>query len=340
MHKCLPLLAIALGGALASCVTSASIPYDGGKVRSTAVSYEFTQPPLLQSLAGKSYRVEVTGAPTHGPLAIDAFDRRGLQRLEAPESVGVLASIVIHDPAYNAPGYSDVYGAYAPALSATTRYEIAIQDRAGKQLDARVGERRSTQPIAGAGVFTTVEEATSAALELQSDSATSNTHTAALVERARREAFAAALEALDDFALQLCEGRPLKVSVPVVRDAAGVDCEDAFELLTRADRPLQVRAALNAYANRKRVAKSKGATAQYGVLCGIAACQTMLGDLSNAWTTAREALALEPTGVEAQKIQDAILREETKAGLDVIPAEERVVAQARLDALARNRSNY
>ena len=151
-------------------------------------------------------------------------------------------------------------------------------------------------------------------------------------QEATKGALAEAGKSASKLAEGLFQERNIALDVPVVRSAAGLDLESGYLLLTEAEGPDGIQAALTRYESlgtqQVKEDGSPNKTANYGVACGVAACKLMLRDLSGAWDACKLASTFEPSGEEVDTIRSVIYQQEKITGVRVIPDE----ARSQIDA--------
>jgi len=311
-----------LAGLHAACASVQMVGYGDGTVKTSTVSYSFVGPPLLADARGKSYDVVLRGVESgSGPFDVQAFEKHGMTRHSGSRRADVRVEVSLGSVQQGEPGAMKLGDEWYPAFQVSVPYDVTVADAGGAALAQRRETHTSTLTFRELQGFDSREQAVGAIDTIRKLAAKG-------VEKKGREgALADATRSTNELAASLFQKRNISMDVPVVRSAAGVDLEAAYELVASAENPDQVQQALETYertgTQHVKADGSPNDTAGYGVACGIAACRLLLRDLGGAWEASKLASGFEPDGREVQEIQRVIYEQERITGERVIPEEDR-----------------
>ncbi|MCP3920195.1 MAG: hypothetical protein GY711_32110 [bacterium] len=230
-------------------------------------------------------------------MDLATFDGNGLRHIADAEQANVAVTIEVGKVGQGEAGAMKLGDRWYPTFEIKVPFQVNMRHWSGSSLGAR------------SGVF--------------SDFLTFKQ----LQSFPTREKAIGAIETVRKLAKSLFQERDIAMDVPVVRSAAGLELEEAYELLAAAEEPADVRAALRLYEragmSHTNDDGSANNTANYGIACGMAACHLMLRDLSAAWEYATRAKDFEPTGREVDQIRNIVYQQEVTTGERVIPEAER-----------------
>jgi hypothetical protein len=312
---------------LTGCASVSMVGYGDGWVKTSMVSYRFVAPPVLQSSAGSSYNVKVSGMKTEQPLALRDLNSNGMQRVD-DKNADLQVKIEMGKARQGKATAGKIGSKWYPGFEISVPYDISMEWQR-----ASVGQRSNTYSnvftFSSLHGFETREQAVGAMdtiRQLGKDGVNDKARVAALNE-AHNNAGA--------MARGLFEDRDISMDVPVVRSAAGLDLEQAYLLMSTAEGPDDVEEAMAVYEglgmNHTNEDGTPNDTANYGVACGIAACKLMLRDLGGAWEAAKVASTFEPDGDEADQIRRVVYQQELATGERVIPEEDRAQIDAGME---------
>jgi hypothetical protein len=302
------------------CASVQQRSYGDGWVKSSPVAYSFVGQPLLQSMQGRSYHGSVAGK-SDAAMEIAALQQHGMTRCADARQAAVLVLVELGSYREGAPGAMNLGGKWYPAFEVTVPYTVTFKKADGSALAQQGGQYTNMLTFRQMPGFASREQAVGAIDTVRKLAA----------KRVQEQTMVHAQEDARKTANQAAEGlfrqRDIKLEVPVVRSAAGVDLEGPYQLLAEAKDPEQVRAGLAAYeqcgTEHKKADGTPDVTANYGVHCGVAAARLMLRDLRGAWEASKLAAALVPAGEEAQAIRRVVAEQERATGERVIPDAER-----------------
>ncbi|HEX6812097.1 MAG TPA: hypothetical protein VF384_10780 [Planctomycetota bacterium] len=301
------------------CVSTKSVGYADGVVTTSPVRLRCTALPVLQKAQGATYRV--TGDA--GSTSIPSLDKRGMRASSGTSDVEI--RVTLGTVKQGEAGAMKQGSGWLPAFTVTVPYSIVLQHH-GEQVGTRSGTYENMLTFQGGQTFPTREQAVAAIDAIR------KLAEKGLTKRARDEASTEAMRAAGEAATGLFEPRQLELEVPVVRSAAGVDLESCYTLLKDPTDAAKVRQGLETYEragiDQRKPDGTPNKTANYGVVCGIAAAKLLLGDGAGAWAATQQAEQFEPTGQEADALQLTIYRQEKATGVAVIPPADRERIQA------------
>ncbi|HEX5053862.1 MAG TPA: hypothetical protein VFZ65_18940 [Planctomycetota bacterium] len=300
----------------AACESTSSVGYTDGFVKSSPVAYRFSAPPLLTDMQGKTYRVRVDGEAQQVNVA--SFTKNGMKCSTRTADVDVV--VELGEVKQGEPGAVKIGKVYHPAFTVTVPYRIDVRQGA-QQLASDGGKYENMLTFKNGYQFETREQAVAAIDVIR------KLGQKGIEENARKAAREDAQQHIDQAATQLFAPREISLEVPVVRSAAGLDLEPAYQMLSKARGPEQVQQALASYeqfgTEQQKADGTPNRTANYGVACGIAAAKLMLRDLAGAWSASKAANEFEPSGQEVERIRFVIYQQEKTTGVRVIPDEDR-----------------
>ena len=321
MRTSLSLVILTLASFFASCASTQSVGYSDGWVTSSTVSYRFTGPPLLEAGSAQTYNVAVEGTSTNPQVDVATFEKSGMRHIADAEQANVAVTIVVGKVGQGEAGAMKLGDRWYPTFEIKVPFQVQMRHWSGSSLGGRSGVFSDYLTFKQLQSFPTREKAIGA-IETVRKLAKS-----AVQERGRAGAVVRAQKDANALAKSLFQERDIAMDVPVVRSAAGLELEEAYELLAAAEKPADVRAALRLYEragmSHTNDDGSANNTANYGIACGMAACHLMLRDLSAAWEYASRAKDFEPTGREVDQIRNIVYQQEITTGERVIPEDER-----------------
>lgn len=298
----------------AGCASTTFSGYSSGTVKYSAVNYQYTAQPLVRDTAGRGYRVDAP-ADLGGAARIAVLDRRGLAGGGTDYVFEVRGGRIHHEP-----GGFGLGGKYQPALLSTMPITITVRESSGRALLERQVQHESALTIPGAKTFKTRQDAKAAM------SSVTEVMRASADKKVRASAAQTVRKNLQLIAQTMLEPREVKVTLPAVRSAGGLDLEVPYGQLADAKSQDQVVRAREAYArlgvDHTKQDGSADVVANYGVMCGTASAQVLEGDLGGAWRNVRLAHSSFPEGKEHRQIAQVILQQQREAGVEIVPPEE------------------
>lgn len=311
---------------LASCQSTSVVGYEDGWVKSSTVTYAFDGPPLLDQVGGGTYHFTIEEADGETTAAIPTFEEKGMNAAPT-HGADVQVEVELGSVTKGEPGAMKLGDKWYPGFEISVPYEVTMQQADGSTLTTSTGRYSDVLTFRQFPGFETRDEAVGVLGTVQRLAGDG------IDEQAESGAAEEAVRYTDQLAASLFEEQSFSLDVPVVRNAAGLDMEAAFTLLSEADDPAEVREALRAYQrigmNQFKDDGTPNDTANYGVACGIAACKLMLRDLGGAWEACALAHRFEPNGDEVNRLREVIYLQEIETGIRVIPDEERELIDSR-----------
>jgi hypothetical protein len=304
-----------IAAGMIGCASTTWNGYPGGKVKFSAIDYNYTAQPVLKDPANKTYQLQ-TDAGISGITAIPALEKKGVRRVTggADVVINITSGEITHEPGGFGLGKS-----YKPAIFSTMPIKIDVKDKDGNQV---LEDELKHEEILTAGnqEYKTQEEA-KAAMTVITQIAKSQADA-----KVRSEAPATINKRLRELSKELFEPRKVSVTLPALRSSGTVDMEAAYKLLANAKSDEQVKAALAAYTTlgveHKKADGSDDTLGNYGVLCGQASAKILSGNLAGAWEDTRTAWKLLPKGKEYKMIAKVLHQQEQQTGTAIIPKEE------------------
>lgn len=298
------------------CATTSWQGYNGGMVKSSQVSYNYTAKPPLRKNAGQTYKIVSDGSMA-GLTSVPALEAHGLKRAyrDADVIISLKGGKISHEP-----GSFGIGGSYQAALVSSMPVTISIKDKGGRVLLTRTVRHEEILGIKGSRKFKTREEAKAAMASI-----TGFTTTAA-DKKVKAGAPRTASKNLSLISKELFEPRNISVTLPAIRSAGEVNMEAAHSMLTNAKSREQAKRAQAAYTalgtEHKKKDGSKDVVGVYGVLCGSASAKVLSGDLGGAWQDTKRAWELMPEGQEHRQIAQVLKQQQDQAGLNIITTAE------------------
>jgi hypothetical protein len=326
MRRLVKLLGICgLAAGMIGCASTVWNGYQGGTVKYSEVSYNYTAQPVLKDPAGKTYQLQ-TDAALGAIRSVAVLEKQGVRRVESGADVviSVTSGPITHEP--GGAGFKK----FTPATISTMPIKIEVKDKSGQLIIERELKHQEMLTLQGAKQYDTREEAT-AAMAVITEFAKSSADS-----KVRQGAPGTVNKNLALIAKDLFEPRKVSVALPAVRSAGNVDMDSAYKLLAKAKSDEQVKAALAVYAalgvENKKADGTDDVVGNYGVLCGLASARILSGDLAGAWQDAKKACQVFPEGKERMLIVEVLRKQQQQAGVEIIP-------QAEYDEMVKQENN-